>query len=298
MDIVYRFDPLPPHGVDSPRTSRSALRQLAEGNRKFSSAISKLQETAAGGCCDHQIVVPLNLATLGWPITAGQTPDHHPFAVVLSCSDARAPVEQIFNCDANDLFVVRVAGNVLGLECLASVDYACLKLKKSLRAAVVLGHTGCGAVTAAVDMYLAPNGFMDIAYTHAMRSLLDRIMLAVRSASRALDDVLGSSDHFAPGYRDLLLTASLYLNAALTAFDLQREIQSLGGREIAVVYSIYDLGNCRTSARPGDNGDDASSIFLPAPKDSKELGKLALQIAQEVVGARAPSSKKSGRRKR
>ena len=57
----------------------------------------------------------------------------------------------------------------------------------SLRLLVVLGHSQCGAVTAAVDSYLDPHVFADIACTHALRTLVDRILLGVRGASKALD---------------------------------------------------------------------------------------------------------------
>ena len=102
---------------------------------------------------------------------------------MLGCSDARVPIELIFDQSPNDLFVVRVAGNVLGVECLGSIDYAVANLGKSLKLVVVLGHTTCGAVSAAVDSYLAPKNYAEIAFTHALRSLVDRIQTAVRGAA-------------------------------------------------------------------------------------------------------------------
>lgn len=76
--------------------------------------------------------------------TEGQTP----FVTILSCSDSRVPVEKIFDRGIGDIFVVRVAGNVLGSIELASVEYAVDHL--ATPAFVVLGHTKCGAVTAVV----------------------------------------------------------------------------------------------------------------------------------------------------
>ena len=72
----------------------------------------------------------------------------HPFAVVVSCSDSRVPPEEIFDQALGDLFVVRVAGNVVGPIETGSVEYAVEHLKAPL--IVVLGHEQCGAVTAAV----------------------------------------------------------------------------------------------------------------------------------------------------
>lgn len=284
MDIVYRYDPNLPLRNDSPRTAKDALKRLANGNRQYAEIVSKLQQATAESRQGEQIVIPVDLIRLGVPFIKGQMPEQSPFAIVLSCSDARAPVEQVFNCEANDLFIVRVAGNVLGLECLGSVDYAVAKLSDSLRTAIVLGHTCCGAVTAAVDMYLAPNDFMNVAFSHAVRSLVDRIMLAVRAASRALDEIRGSTDHDAPEYREQLLSAAVFINAAVTAFDLSREIRAQGGQKIAVAYSVYDVSMCRASANPYDASDEDAPVFLPAPADSGALYELAREIARRVVG--------------
>lgn len=75
----------------------------------------------------------------------------HPFAVIITCSDSRVPPEFIFNQGLGDLFVVRVAGNVIDKIELGSVEYAVEHLKASL--IVVMGHEHCGAVEAAVEEY-------------------------------------------------------------------------------------------------------------------------------------------------
>ncbi len=74
---------------------------------------------------------------------------HKPNAAILACADARVPPSVIFDQPAGSLFVVRIAGNTAVPSTLASLDYAVAKLGVDL--IVVLGHTGCGAVTAAVD---------------------------------------------------------------------------------------------------------------------------------------------------
>ncbi|MEM8969654.1 MAG: carbonic anhydrase [Bacteroidota bacterium] len=73
----------------------------------------------------------------------------HPFAVILCCSDSRVIPELIFDTGIGDLFVIRVAGNVLDDAVIASIEYAVANLGSSL--VVVLGHEKCGAVTAAVN---------------------------------------------------------------------------------------------------------------------------------------------------
>ena len=72
----------------------------------------------------------------------------HPYAVVICCSDSRVIPEQIFRADIGDLFVIRVAGNVLDRHQLGSVEYAVEHL--NCRLVLMLGHTGCGAVGAAL----------------------------------------------------------------------------------------------------------------------------------------------------
>lgn len=104
----------------------TALTRLKEGNRAFLAA------------ADGEI---------GAPPAAKPQLEHHPMAVVLACSDARAPTELIFGQGLGDLFVIRVAGNVATEIEIASVEYAIAQLDVSL--VVVLGHRGCGAVTAA-----------------------------------------------------------------------------------------------------------------------------------------------------
>jgi carbonic anhydrase len=75
-----------------------------------------------------------------------------PYATILSCSDSRVPPELIFDAGFGELFVVRVAGNVLSPEIAGSMQYAFHHLRTPLF--VVLGHTGCGAVSAALDTRL------------------------------------------------------------------------------------------------------------------------------------------------
>jgi len=81
----------------------------------------------------------------------------HPYAVIVCCSDSRVIPERIFHAGIGDLFVVRVAGNVIGRHALGSIAYAAEHL--GCKAVIVLGHTGCGAVEAALaghaDGYLS-----------------------------------------------------------------------------------------------------------------------------------------------
>ena len=73
----------------------------------------------------------------------------HPYAVIVTCSDSRVPVEHIFNAGIGEVFVIRTAGNVIGDHALGSVEYGMEHLGTKL--VVVLGHTHCGAVDAALN---------------------------------------------------------------------------------------------------------------------------------------------------
>jgi carbonic anhydrase len=112
----------------------------------------------------------------------------HPFAVIVSCSDSRVPPELLFDQALGDLFVVRVAGNVISPVELGSVEYAVEHLKAPL--VVVLGHEKCGAVTAAVQ-----GGEM----TDNIEAIVNKIKPAVdkaKSGGASGDDLIEKSADF------------------------------------------------------------------------------------------------------
>lgn len=121
-----------PHAGTSPTiTPEEALQKLVEGNQRFVSGQVRHAHQAAD-----------------WRshLTTGQ----HPFATILACSDSRVPPELVFDQGFGDLFVVRVAGNIIDSDILGSIGYGIIHLKTPL--VVVMGHEGCGAVTAALKM--------------------------------------------------------------------------------------------------------------------------------------------------
>jgi carbonic anhydrase len=81
------------------------------------------------------------------------TKSQHPFAIILSCSDSRVPPEMVFDEGLGDLFIVRVAGNVLNDEGLGSIEFAVDAL--AARLILVLGHQSCGSVDAAMNTVAA-----------------------------------------------------------------------------------------------------------------------------------------------
>ncbi len=106
------------------------LRKLMEGNKRYVS--SNLNNTDIS-------------SERRFELKHGQ----YPFAIILGCSDSRVPVEILFDQGLGDLYVVRVAGNVIGRMIVASIEYAVLHLNVSL--IMVMGHSQCGAVKATCD---------------------------------------------------------------------------------------------------------------------------------------------------
>lgn len=136
-------------------SAMQALERLMEGNRRF---VSEAQSLSA----IH------TRARLG-ELTAGQAP----FAIVLGCSDSRVPAEIVFDQGLGDLFVIRVAGNVVAPSQVGSVEFAAGRF--GTRLVVVLGHSGCGAVEATLESLERPSAVESA----NLRSIVDRIRPSV-----------------------------------------------------------------------------------------------------------------------
>jgi carbonic anhydrase len=111
-------------------SAQQGLRRLIEGNKRFTAGKARFPTV-----CKETLA---NLAK-------GQ----HPYATILGCSDPRVPPELLFDANFGELFIVRVAGNVISPEVMGSIQYAGSHLHTPLF--VVLGHEGCGAVKAAME---------------------------------------------------------------------------------------------------------------------------------------------------
>ena len=132
-----------------------ALQRLKQGNARF-----------AAGSSDRD---PLISSRKRSEAVDGQ----QPFAVILGCSDSRVPVEMVFDQDLGDLFVIRVAGHVVAPSQIGSVEYAAAKFGTNL--VVVLGHSRCGAVRAAVEELQRPSADQ----SPHLKAIVDRIRPAV-----------------------------------------------------------------------------------------------------------------------
>src|SRR5262249_18534650 len=205
-------------------------------------------------------------------------PEQRPFGVVLGCADARAPVELVLGQGVNDLFVVRVAGNVIGSECLGSIDYAVHHFTETVKVIAVLGPRGCGAVSAAVDAFLRPGVYLELAGSYPLRSIVDRILVAVRAASRALEDIHGRDVTDRPGYRRALVETSVAVNAAYAAYSLVAEVPTSRRGEMGVVWGVYD--RARRRVRAGDA--DVSGLAAP-PKGLEEFRAFVTAAAARAL---------------
>jgi carbonic anhydrase len=110
-------------------TADQALQRLKDGNTRFVNGQARFP-------------------TVQKDVLAELAKDQHPYATILGCSDSRVPPELVFDAGFGELFVIRVAGNVLGTSIFGTLQYAGVHLHTPLF--VVLGHEGCGAVKAAI----------------------------------------------------------------------------------------------------------------------------------------------------
>lgn len=133
--------------------AEQALERLREGNRRFVDNLNRAGTPSTR---------PLELAHV-----------HQPFAIVLGCSDARVPAELVFDQGLGDLFVIRVAGNIVAPSQIGSVEFAVERF--GVRLVVVLGHTRCGAIDAAIEQLLTPAENQ----SRNLRSIVDRVRPAI-----------------------------------------------------------------------------------------------------------------------
>ena len=133
----------------------NALSRLREGNRRFASSVR-----AADALPSHDRIREL---------AGGQ----EPFAIILGCADSRVPAEIVFDQGLGDLFVIRVAGNIVAPSQVGSVEFAAARF--GTRLVVVLGHSQCGAITATLEELQRPQENQ----SPNLRSIVDRVRPSV-----------------------------------------------------------------------------------------------------------------------
>ena len=187
-----------------------ALTRLREGNRRFvAGAPRQSNDTSA----------------LRADLAEGQAP----FAVILGCSDSRVPVEMVFDQSFGDLFVIRVAGNVVAPSQIGSIEFAAETFGTPL--VVVLGHTRCGAISATLDSLRNPGGEQ----SRNLRSIVDRIR-------PSLEALMATDLRDKP---DELAEAAIRANVRVSAGHLRSSSTILESRiergELRVVGAEYQL---------------------------------------------------------
>lgn len=150
-------------------TARDALARLQEGNRRFVADIRD-EDTASLRARRKELI-----------------DSQEPFAIILGCSDSRVPAEMVFDQGLGDLFVIRVAGNIVAPSQVGSVEFAAERFGTKL--VVVLGHSQCGAIRATIEELRRPSENQ----SRNLKSIVDRI----RPSIETLLDTELKHDHHA-----------------------------------------------------------------------------------------------------
>lgn len=137
-------------------SAEQALDRLRQGNKRFVEGMAWRDESLIGSDRRNEL-------------SKGQKP----FAVILGCSDSRVPAEIVFDQGLGDLFVIRVAGNIVAPSLVGSVEFAATQF--DTRLVVVLGHSRCGAVLATIEELRQPSA----SRSPNLRSIVDRISPSV-----------------------------------------------------------------------------------------------------------------------
>src|SRR5947209_4853313 len=135
--------------------AREALDRLAQGNRRYRENVRSVDSMLS-----HSL---RNIEA------------QRPFAIILGCSDSRAPAEVVFDQGLGDLFVIRVAGNIVAPSQVGSVEFAAERFGSRL--VVVMGHSGCGAIDAAIETLTEKSA----PASRNLSSIVDRVRASIES---------------------------------------------------------------------------------------------------------------------
>lgn len=188
LSLLISFTPAlaaPAEGTNEMLTPELALQKLKDGNERFvKERLRHPNDTAARR---------VETSKMG----------QHPYATVLTCADSRVPVEIVFDAGVGDIFVNRIAGNIITTEMAGSIEYGVEHLHTPVL--VILGHTGCGAVTAAashgehtpnIEVLLKPIGpaIKEAKHDHPDKEATDLIPQAIKAnVYKSIKDLLESS---------------------------------------------------------------------------------------------------------
>lgn len=222
-------------------TWKDVLDLFIEGNRRFQSGNRlprdfnrQLQATAGG---------------------------QHPLAVVLSCMDSRSPAEILFDLGLGDILSVRIAGNVTSPKLLGSIDYAVTVAGAKL--VVVLGHTRCGAIAAAIERNLAPDPDRLPPISNNLIPIISDIREAVVAASDSSRTTGIPTDSEA--FRDDVTHRNVVITVKRLLEDSEAVSNMVHQGQLAVVGAVYDVKSGRVEfiKVPGGIPDNASGLSIP-----------------------------------
>lgn len=188
-----------------------ALERLKAGNRRF------VEDTA-----DR---VAVSSASRRNQLVAGQAP----FAIILGCSDSRVPAEIVFDQGLGDLFVIRVAGNIVAPSQIGSVEFAAARF--GTRLVVVMGHSACGAITATLEEMRNPSK-----QSRNIRSIVDRVRPSVQPL---LEADMPALDHEALVHKAVRANVRASCNQLRHGSELLEQLATEDG--LLVVGAEYSL---------------------------------------------------------
>jgi carbonic anhydrase len=192
-------------------TALTALARLRDGNTRYASNVRSLESMVS-----H---------TRRGAHAEGQTPT----AIILGCSDSRVPAEVVFDQGLGDLFVIRVAGNIVAPSQIGSVEFAAARF--GTRLVVVMGHSGCGAITATIEDMRNPSK-----QSKNIRSIVDRVRPSVQSL---LDPDMPVLDHATLVHKAVRANVRASCNQLRHGSDLLEQLAAEEG--LLVVGAEYSL---------------------------------------------------------
>ena len=211
-------------------TPSKALEFLKEGNQRFLNNLS----------------INRNLLQIVNDTADGQ----YPFAVILSCSDSRISNELVFDQGLGDVFSVRLAGNIASINAIGSMEYACKVLGSKL--IIVMGHTNCGAVTAACNGVKLDN----------LTPLLEQIQLAIQTSGLPVEQRDCNNKEF---INDLALHNVFYnIDAILNTSEIIRNY--VEESKVGIAGAMYNVSTGKVEFYTVEHKNKESNDYVSACK--------------------------------
>ncbi len=294
IQFSYRYRPGDPKPLFAPKDWEEARVFLQAGNE----AIGRFYDACRRGHFENGEAPPTidlsELEALGKPKGADGLPLQYPFAVVFGCSDARVPTEILFGQELNDVFNIRVAGNVVTPGGEGSLVFALNSfvddggvLPRTLKIIVALGHRGCGAVKGAVRAYLESGDASGASLPTDPLGLLLRAIAnpPLALAAPAFDALHGPGASRDPANFARLTELTVHVNAAWVGMRLRGIVEAAGedvANKVGVVFGVADPDDQRVRSHPCQDFAGNRHLLETPPADLEGLAEFARQIASEV----------------